>query len=225
MSRVHREACSLPTLASSFNPTSLRPIAQAHNSNTRSRSIISLATTPISLRNIMASLDALPLEIQFEIFSYLVQPLSSYAYISPIPVTYEEQRRVEKLRHDRFQLMQHPYNQLAATCQQLRSSVEAACLHFLKGHHNHFKVPKAPKNDWNTAIAQGTVKRVVSKLPLAYRNRYLRSVFNKCIFCGKHCKRKAAFNRLMWCDQKCDIKHFGRLIVSSIYFLFNIHCL
>jgi hypothetical protein len=159
----------------------------------------------------MTTLDTLPLEIQFEIFSYLLQPLSSHAGISPVPVTYEEQQRIEHLRHDRVQLMRHPYNHLAATCQQLRSSVEA----YLKGHHRRSKVPKAPKDDWNTAVAIATAKGIAPKLPLAYRNRYLKSTFKKCIFCGKQCKRRAAFNRFMWCDLKCDTEQFGRLIVSS----------
>lgn len=171
----------------------------------------------------MASLDQLPLEVQFEIFSYLVQPLSSHVGISR-PVTCEEQRTIETLRHDRVQLMEHPYNQIAATSQSLRYSVEAACLHFLKGHHGCAKIPKLPQNDWNTAIATavalGNDKGAFPKPLDAYRNRYLRSVYQKCIFCGKGTKRRAAFNRLMWCDQKCDIEQYGRLIVSLYLDLF-----
>jgi hypothetical protein len=169
----------------------------------------------------MASLDSLPLEVQFEIFSYLVQPLSSHAGFSPAPVTCDEQRRMERLRHDRVQLMQHPYNQLAATCQQLRSAVEAICLHLMKGHYGRSKIPKPPKDDWNTAVASAKAKGVPPKVPISHRIRYLKGVFQKCIFCGKLCKRRAAFNRFMWCDQACDIEHFGRLVVNSTLFIFS----
>lgn len=174
----------------------------------------------------MPDLTSLPIELMFEICSYLVHPLSSHKGKS-VPVTYDEQRQLERLRCDRVQLMQHPFCQMAATCQELRRKVEAYCLHLIKGQMcpesqtGRTKIPTPRKDDWNIAIAKANAlgARPKDKLSLpkpkeAYRNLYLRSVFQKCIFCGDPTKRRAAFNRFMWCDKKCDIKHYGRLIVS-----------
>jgi hypothetical protein len=168
----------------------------------------------------MATLDTLPLEVQFEIFSYLLQPLSSHAGISPVPVTYEEQLQLDYLRHDRVQLMQHPYNHLAATCQNLRTSVEALCLHLLTTGSEH---GRSEVHGWKTAIALAAAKGVVPKKPPCVRIRYLMSTFRKCIFCGKKSQRRAAFNRFMWCDAKCDVKQYGRLIVGSISSSFTVY--
>lgn len=178
----------------------------------------------------MPSLDALPIDLMYEIYSHLVHPLSSHEGKSA-PVSREEQLRIEGLRSDRVQLMQHPYCQLAATCHELRSSVEAFCLHLIKGQkfptgrrypatkNGRTKIPQTTKDDWSTAVAKGKATGALPKPKEACRNLYLRSVFQRCIFCGAGSKRRAAFNRFMWCDQKCDIEHYSRLIVSSFLLL------
>lgn len=181
----------------------------------------------------MLNLDSLPLELKFEIYSHLARPLSSHKGIS-VPVNYDEQKHIERLRCDRVQLMQHPYCQMAATCESLRDSVEAYCLHLIKGQTNpktkqgRTKIPKSPKDDWRSTIAKANAKgarpKNVVKLPKpteACRNLYLRSVFKKCIFCGGGTTRRAAFNRFMWCCMNCDIEQYGRLIVS---WCINLHC-
>jgi hypothetical protein len=162
----------------------------------------------------MASFDTLPLEVQFEIYSYLIQPLSDQI-VPAVPATIKELTLTESIPADRRDLQQHPYNNIAATCQLLRSSVEAFCLHLLKGHQGGQKVPTIPKSDWSRLVARRAEKGGISKLPPAYRQRWLNQTFQKCIFCGKRTKRRAVFNRLMWCDSRCDLEHFGRLIVSG----------
>ncbi|TID22988.1 hypothetical protein E2P81_ATG02111 [Venturia nashicola] len=172
----------------------------------------------------MLNLDSLPLELQFEVYSYLVHPLSSYKH-APFPTTYVEQREVENLPSGRAQLMQHPYCQLAATCDSIRDSVEAYCLHLIKGQtllktgHGGTKISKPQKDNWRTKIAKARASpKYPSGLPQpnqACRNIYLRSVYQKCIFCRAVTKRRAAFNRFMWCDKKCDVEHYGRLISKT----------
>jgi len=170
----------------------------------------------------MASLDNLPVEIQFEVFSYLVQPLSYHRNVATAPTTHEEFIVTEKLRNDRHILRLHPYNNLAAACQQLRISIEAFCLHLLKSTQQGdgavlLRMPKSiPKSNWNTLVADRAKRGGTKRIEVAHRQRWLRSVFNHCIFCRKLTQRKAVFNRLMWCDAKCDIEQYGRLIVSSI---------
>ncbi|QDS68917.1 hypothetical protein FKW77_008241 [Venturia effusa] len=175
----------------------------------------------------MPDLASLPIELMFEICSYLVHPLSSHT-VNPVPVTNDDQVKIQRLRSDRFQLMQHPYCQMAATCQELRRKVEAHCLHLIKeqacpgSRTTRTKVPKPIKDDWNAAVsganAPGARPKDIQSLPKpkeACRNLYLRSVFQKCMFCGEPTKRRAAFNRFMWCDQKCDVEHYGRLISKT----------
>lgn len=178
----------------------------------------------------MLNLDSLPLELKFEVFSHLIHPLSSHKG-TPFPTTYAGQREIENLPSDRVQLMQHPYCQLAATCDSMRDSVEAYCLHLIKGQthpktgQGRTKLPKPPKDNWRSKIAKAKASpRCLTALPKpkeAYRNVYLRSVYQKCVFCGMVTTRRAAFNRFMWCDKKCDIEHYGRLIVSQQIML---HC-
>lgn len=179
-------------------------------------------------------MDSLPLELKFEIYSYLAHPLSSHKGI-PFPTTLAEQREIENLPSDRAQLMQHPYCQLAATCESIRDSIEAYCIHLIKGQthsktgHGRTKMPKPQKDSWRCTIAKAKAgPKYLSALPKpkeAYRNVYLRSIFQKCIFCGTGTKRRAAFNRFMWCDKQCDIEHYGRLIVSwRLTFNYGIPC-
>jgi ribosomal protein L37AE/L43A len=150
----------------------------------------------------MASLESLPVEIQHDIFSYLIRPLSSYPHNGMARTFFLHTSLLCQTKNKDI-VKNHPYLNLAASSRQLRDTIEAYCRSLLVQHH-------------------GTIyKKVMGdrKLSKAYRTIWLNKTYKHCLFCGKTTVRRAVFNMLMWCCLKCDNTHYGKRIVSTLTLL------
>jgi ribosomal protein L37AE/L43A len=148
----------------------------------------------------MTTLESLPIEIQHDIFSYLMRPLSSYPY-DGMPRTFAQHSSILVQTENKNAVKDHPYLNLAASSRHLRNAVEAYCRSLLVQHH-------------------GTMyKKVVGeqKLSKVYRTVWVNKTYRHCMFCGKATIRRAVFNMLMWCCLKCDNTHYGKRIVRTVY--------
>ncbi|KAF2434116.1 hypothetical protein EJ08DRAFT_657792 [Tothia fuscella] len=165
----------------------------------------------------MASLGSLPTELQHNIFSYLIRPLS-HLPVDGMPRTpalheYILIRSNTNSRGGKSNLSNHPFYNLAATSRTLRGTVEAFC-HSLLVQYEGVMGSKADKKDY-VDWSQQVEKRGRSTGNKCERKVWVKFFNQRCIFCGKNSSRKAVFNLLMWCCKRCDVKHYGTRISKT----------
>lgn len=166
----------------------------------------------------MASLDSLPSDVHFSIFSNLTLPFVTCDF-QATPHSHIELKQTEKVNHLKWSdkpLSNHPFLALAAQSKSLRASVESYCHHLLRKRSK--VLIRQPKHDadWSTAIALAASKHKNLDFR-SYRQQYLKAIFHKCQFCEKATPRRAVFNTHMYCCRVCDNKEFGPKIVGGFY--------
>jgi len=156
----------------------------------------------------------LPLEVQFEVFSYLIPPMSCYN-ISPMPQTLEARFFFDTHPSGLAYRSQHPFLNLAGSCRSLRTSVESYCRHILQVYKDldDVRVPQIPEDDW-VQMVKHQRKRDIRKRVQTYRLCYLKWAWLHCLFCGRVTTRRAVFNQLIWCCKCCDKARYGTAVVS-----------
>ncbi|KAF2460890.1 hypothetical protein BDY21DRAFT_333738 [Lineolata rhizophorae] len=130
-------------------------------------------------------LDTLPAEVSDNILSYLIGP-----YVA-----------VGKSRSAKDIYRTHPFNNLAATCKSLRTSVESYCQHILHRYMGH--VRGLPPKD---------ARR---KRDLSYRMMWIKLVRGRCIFCRKGTQMGALFYPEISCCRACDRKEYPNKITLT----------
>ena len=176
----------------------------------------------------MISLDSLPVDIQYNILTWLICPLVGHQ-IARNPQNNKELAEAQfnhltipKYAGSNKFTGNHPYLCLAATNRTLRASIEDYCHHLVnKRLATCIKAKKivVPKfTDWSADVAKATAKG--KEIPAAnlrtYRLQYLRWTYENCLFCGKKSSRRAIFNLQMWCCKSCDEKEWGTKVVSLL---------
>ena len=180
------------------------------------------------------SLDSMPFNIQHVIFSYLAKPLAGYA-LDGTPCTFNILGQLKMITPKASELLQtHPFQNLAATCKKLRSATETSCRHLLNTHKvilGDKKVPELDGGNWEQLVArdalkrQAKAKRQTKAKPQTkekrqtraktYRNLWIRCTHERCIFCGRKSKRRAMFDMLVYCCQRCDESMYGAKVSQS----------
>jgi hypothetical protein len=172
----------------------------------------------------MISLDSLPVDVQYNVFSWLLCPLVGFD-IERAPQTQEALMKADlnRLRCPPFadgrKSGNHPYLCLAAVNRGLRISVESYCQHLV----NVRLAIKAKRiltptfMNWSADVAKFAAKHKKAGPGdlRTFRLQYVKWSSECCLFCGKKTVRRAIFNLQMWCCQSCDDKEFGKKIVSK----------
>lgn len=160
-----------------------------------------------------SGLEGLPTELQHHVLSYLTRPLSCYT-VDGMPRTVEEYEHMLELSTDKTAILRHPFLQLAATSRYMRATVEAYCQHLLHQHKDTIKAPAVDVNrDWSNWVA--TVPRNKRKTRGA-RMLWIKGVWKHCWFCGRSSVKRAIFDLLLYCCKTCDIRHYGKRVVSIL---------
>jgi len=161
------------------------------------------------------SLDSLPADVQYLVLSYLSKILSGYA-LDGVPRTGNMLEQLVQLAPSTGQLMKtHPYQNLAATCKQLRVAVEGYCRHLLDRHKDIIgerRIPELERDNWESLASKNAFgKRKNTKVRReTYRNAWIRATNEHCVWCGKRSKRKAVFDMLVFCCHQCDERAYGK---------------
>jgi hypothetical protein len=137
-------------------------------------------------------LTALPLEIQHFVFDYLLPTHEP-------DIAFETEGASRKLMG-----VPHPLDHLAASCKQLRQSVDVWARHWLKRHANitGFKDLKNTKSHARRRYLRG-------------KGRLLTWAEKHCIFCGKSSTRSAILVNGLRCCQKCDKEQWPNKITKT----------
>ena len=175
----------------------------------------------------MTSLDSLPVDVQYNILSWLICPLVGHP-IARSPQSQEELYSAElyKLVAPRYASSNkftgnHPYLCLAASSRTLRATLEDYCHHLvMKRLATCIKAKRiiTPKyKDWSADVAKAATNG--NEVPVGntrtYRLQYLKWAYENCLFCGKKSSRRAIFNLHMWCCKHCDKAQWGEKVVCS----------
>jgi hypothetical protein len=165
-------------------------------------------------------LESLPVEVQENILSYLIGSLSCYN-VSVRPKNPEELQTLWHLNWNRDVLVRHPFYQLAATCHIFRQVVESFCHHLLTKYQGIlvFPVPKEllTTTRWRDIVRQRVTIEArypgsVMDVDPPFRLMWVRSVYCRCMFCGRITKRRAIFNYLIWVCNKCDQEQWPKMV-------------
>lgn len=175
----------------------------------------------------MSALESLPGEIQWQIFLYLLKPLSCYPFHG-LPRNMTLYDTFNSLTIDSECRKWHPFNSLAASSQVLYQAIESYCQHLLRTYPEIIKTAVVPDGLQSPSFLQATAGRVaVKKSPsakgtkqskhkhLSYRKVWLSSIWRGCLFCHKGTRRRGIFDMLIWTCKACDHKHFGRAITKT----------
>lgn len=178
------------------------------------------------LSDMAISIDSMPPEVQFIIFSYLVKPFAGYV-LDGTPRSFTILGELEKLTPSKASdlLKTHPFQNLAAMNKQLRSAIEGYCHQLLKEHKvvlGNKKLPELDGQDWNKLanenahyeenVKKGKIKKVDWQ---TYRNLWIRATHETCIWCGKKSTRRAIFDMLVYCCASCDERVYGKKVSKS----------
>ena len=166
------------------------------------------------------SLDSLPNDIQYMIFSYLAKILAGYA-LDGVPRTPNLLHQLELVQPKTSELMKtHPFQNLAATSRQLRQAVEGYCRHLLDRHKDVIggkPVPELGGMNWEALASKNASgkKKKTKASRQTYRNIWIRAMNERCVWCGKKSQRKAVFDMLIYCCYPCDLRVYGRKVAKS----------
>jgi len=169
------------------------------------------------------SLDSLPNDVQYMVFSYLSKILAGYA-LDGVPRTGDMLYKLMLLEPTTRQLMRtHPYQNLAATSKQLRLAVEGYCHHLLDRHKDIIgkrRIPELERENWERLASKNAFgKRKDTKVRReTYRNVWIRATNEHCVWCGKRSQRKAVFDLLVYCCYQCDERVYGRKLCKTAVF-------
>ena len=159
------------------------------------------------------------------IFSYLIKPFAGYA-LDGSPRSFTLLGELEQLTPLRKSdlLRTHPFQNLAAVCKKLRSDIEGYCHSLLTEHKiRNIKTLELDGEDWHKLATENAHSEKKNKKAnrQTYRNLWIRTIHESCIWCGKNSTRRAMFDMLVYCCKSCDKRVYGKKVsrtrVAKVY--------